>query len=43
LRKFLHEWPFYYDFVIVAKKSSVEGTLDDFVQAMNKIKGKTIA
>ena len=38
VRKFLHEWPFYYDFIIVAKKSAVEGSLDDFVQAMSKIK-----
>jgi ribonuclease P protein component len=43
LNKFSHEWPFYCDFVIVAKKSSVEGTLDDFVQAMSKIKERTIA
>jgi len=38
LRNFLHEWPFFYDFVIVAKKTSVQGTLDDFVKEMNKIK-----
>lgn len=38
LRNFLHGWPFFYDFVIVAKKTSVQGTLDDFVREMNKIK-----
>ena len=41
--KFSHEWPFFYDFVIVAKKSSVEGTLDDFVKAMSKIRESTSA
>jgi len=43
VRKFLYEWPFYYDLVIVAKKTSVEGTLEDFVQAMSTIKQITKA
>jgi len=43
LGKFSHERPFYYDFVVVAKKSSVKGTLEDFVQEMSKIKESKIA
>lgn len=38
LRKILHEWPLCYDFVVVAKKSSVEGKLNDFIRDINKIK-----
>ncbi len=38
LRNFLHGWPFFYDFVIVAKKTATEGTLDDFTRETNKVK-----
>jgi len=38
MRNFLYGWPFFYDFVIVAKKTSVQGTLDDLVKELNKIK-----
>ncbi len=38
LRGLLRGWPFYYDFVIVAKKSSLEGKLEDFIRDINKFK-----
>jgi len=38
LRELLHGWTFYYDFVVVAKKSSAEGKIEDFVRDINKLK-----
>lgn len=43
LKKTLCEWPYKYDFVIVAKKSSVEGKLNDFIRDINKVKDNITA
>jgi ribonuclease P protein component len=36
MRKVLEELPLHYDFVIVAKRPSAEGTLDDFIREIKK-------
>jgi len=36
VRSLLQEFPFHYDFIIVARKSSVDGRLDDFIRDIRK-------
>ncbi|MEW6067910.1 MAG: ribonuclease P protein component [Nitrospirota bacterium] len=36
MRRLLKEWPFTYDFVLVARKSSVDANMEDFVCDINK-------
>ncbi len=40
MRKLLRGWSFNYDFVIIARKFSVEAELDDFIRAIKKFMSK---
>jgi ribonuclease P protein component len=42
MRKLLHDFPLSYDLVIVARKTSVEGSLDEFLQDIKRFLSRLI-